>query len=384
MEGKSDISVFMSVLRGGSTTWSKPVQLSSDPNRSEQNPILFPAPNHELWLLHTAQLSGNQDTAIVRRRVSKDNGHTWGDTEHIKDLALGMFVRHPIHVNSDGTWLLPAWDCRITPGSKWDGSLDVSVVYRSSDQGKTWTPHPVPNSLGCVHMSIVASSDGHVLAFFRSRWADFIYRSKSLDGGISWESPQPTTLANNNSSIQALRLKDGRLAIVFNNSSHLDATERRASLYDELDDDSEGQCAQALEGEGAGAAHSNDAKHAASTNVAQQENASTSASTITSTTASTPRKAFWGAPRAPMTLALSSDDGLSWQGLRNLEVGDGYCMSNDSIKGINREYSYPSIRQSADGTLNVAYTVFRKHIRHVRVHPDWIVSAEPVSLVDPS
>jgi predicted neuraminidase len=47
-------------------------------------------------------------------------------------------------------------------------------------------------------------------------------------------------------------------------------------------------------------------------------------------------------------------------------------MSNDSAGQRNREYSYPSIRQTADGALHAAYTVFRQHIRHVRVMPDWV------------
>ena len=76
-----------------------------------------------------------------------------------------------------------------------------------------------------------------------------------------------------------------------------------------------------------------------------------------------------------MTLALSADDGLTWPWQRNLEVGDGWCMSNDSARGLNREYSYPSMRQSADGALHLAYTVFRKHIRHVRVMPEWITKS---------
>lgn len=338
MEGKSDISVYMSKLNPESETWSTPVQLSNDPDRSEQNPILFPAPNGELWLLHTAQQSGNQDTAIVRRRISKDNGNTWSDATQIQDLQLGTFVRQPIHVHSDGAWLLPTFDCRIIPGKKWDGSHDVSAVLRSTDQGKSWTRIEIPNSLGCVHMSIVSASDGNLLAFFRSRWADFIYTTRSEDGGLTWSSPVPTELPNNNSSIQALRLQDGRLAMIFNNSSALDATERRASLYDELEDD--------------------DAKNSAASPVAQ----------------SNERRAFWGAPRAPMTLALSPDDGKTWPWKRNLEVGDGYCMSNDSARSINREYSYPSLRQTADGQLHVAYTVFRKHIRHAKLMPEWIVS----------
>ena len=338
MEGKSDISVYMSRLDAEAGGWTPAVQLSNDPGRSEQNPILFPLPDGTLWLLHTAQVSGNQDTSIVRRRVSRDNGRTWGPTETLPDAPAGTFVRQPIHVHSDGAWLLPIFNCRTLPGEKWDGSFDDSAVLRSTDQGASWQRIQVPDSLGCVHMSIVPAAGGRLLAFFRSRWADFIHATRSDDGGLTWHKPWPTVLPNNNSSIQALRLADGRLAMIFNASSAADATERRESLYDELED----AAAPAQAG--------------SPTPVAEQP----------------ARRAFWGAPRAPMTLALSEDDGRTWPWQRNLEVGDGWCMSNDSARGLNREYSYPSLRQTADGALHVAYTVFRQHIRHARVMPGWV------------
>ena len=334
MEGRADICVFMSRLAPGSTQWSAPVQLSSDPERSEQNPILFPTPQGELWLLHTAQIAGHQDTAVVRRRISRDMGQTWGPTEDLADAPAGTFVRQPVQVQPDGSWLLGIFRCVPVPGTAWDGSLDDSAVLRSSDQGRSWQRIEVPGSLGCVHMNIVPASDGGLLAFFRSRWADHVYRTRSEDGGLSWQAPQATVLPNNNSSIQTLRLRDGRLAMIFNASSAKDATGRRESLYDEIDDG--GHTPQAALGQ------------------APQ------------------RRAFWGAPRAPLTLALSADDGQTWPWQRHLETGDGYCMSNNSEQRINREYSYPSIRQSADGALHLAYTVFRQHIRHARVMPEWV------------
>ena len=73
-EGVPDISIWMSRLPNGSNTWSPPAQLSQDPSRSEQNPILFNAPTGDLWLLHTAQEAGNQDTSEVRYRASTDDG----------------------------------------------------------------------------------------------------------------------------------------------------------------------------------------------------------------------------------------------------------------------------------------------------------------------
>jgi predicted neuraminidase len=125
--------------------------------------------------------------------------------------------------------------------------------------------------------------------------------------------------------------------MIFNASSAANATERRESLYDDLDD------------------HAPDHSRAASTDASQLR-----------------RQAFWGAPRAPLTLALSQDDGLTWPWHRHLETGDGWCMSNNSEQGLNREYSYPSIAQSEEGALHLAYTVFRQHIRHTRIMPDWV------------
>jgi predicted neuraminidase len=85
-------------------------------------------------------------------------------------------------------------------------------------------------------MNITALHNGTLVALFRSRWADNIYYSQSTDGGESWSVPEPTTLPNNNSSIQVTTLADGNLALVFNHMSAAGALERRASLYDEIDD----------------------------------------------------------------------------------------------------------------------------------------------------
>ncbi|HAZ8268085.1 TPA: hypothetical protein J8L82_003887 [Escherichia coli] len=84
------------------------------------------------------------------------------------------------------------------------------------------------------------------------------------------------------------------------------------------------------------------------------------------------RSAFWGAPRAPMTVAISADGGKSWPWRRNLDEGDGYCMTNNSLEKLNREFSYPSIKQSPDGTLHIAYTWWRQAIKYVRISPEWV------------
>jgi predicted neuraminidase len=342
-EGVADISVWFSRLSPGAAAWSPPVRLSDDATRSEQNPVLFPAPDGELWLLYTAQHAGDQDTAEVRLRVSGDNGRTWGPVRTLVAAsdAGGVFVRQPVVVLDSGRWLLPVFHCVRPAAGKWVGDHDTSALLVSDDCGKTWEHQEIPGSTGCVHMNVVPLDDGTLLALFRSRWADAIYESRSEDEGRTWSVPGPTALPNNNSSIQVTRLNDGRLALVFNESSAADATERRTSLYDEIDDDGLAQ-----------------------------------APPTAATVAGEERTAFWGAPRAPLTLALSSDNGRTWPMRRNLEVGDGYCITNNSRDGLNRELSYPSIVQSADGEVHIAFTYFRRAIKHVRVDPDWAANRE--------
>ncbi len=76
-----------------------------------------------------------------------------------------------------------------------------------------------------------------------------------------------------------------------------------------------------------------------------------------------------------MTLALSDDDGLTWPHQLALETGDGYCMTNNSAEQRNRELSYPSLVQTPDGVLHVAYTHHRQRIRHLAITDDWLSRA---------
>jgi predicted neuraminidase len=327
-EGVPDISVHFSRLATGTDRWSDPVRLSDDPTRSEQNPLLFTAPDGALWLLWTAQVSGHQDTAIVRRRISRDGGTTWGPIETLLDRP-GLFIRQPIIVTPKGEWLLPCWLCPTPPAGAWRGDDDTALVMVSRDEGKSWTAHDVPGSTGCVHMDILPLKDGTLLAVYRSRWADFVYASRSADG-ITWSAPEPTDLPNNNSSIQATVLANGHVAIAYNHASAADATGRRLSLYDDIGGE------------------------------------------LPAETPAGARSAFWGAPRAPMTIAISEDGGRTWPHRRDVEVGDGYCLTNNSKDQLNREFSYPSILQTPDGALHLAFTYWRQAIKYVRVSEAWV------------
>ena len=189
----------------------------------------------------------------------------------------------------------------------------------------------MPASTGSVHMTIVALGGERLAAFYRRRQADFVHRSESSDGGESWTAPEPVDVPSNNSSLSAIRLRDGRIALACNPANaamYPDA--RRASLYDELGDGDD------------------------------RPNASGGCNPV------------WGVPRAPMALCLSDDEGRSFGTRITVEDGPGTCLTNNSVDGANHEMSYPSLVQQEDGTLDLAYTFHRRAIRHVRLSPEWL------------
>lgn len=322
LEGKADICIYSSRLEPGADRWSPAVQLTDDPDRSEQNPVRFHAPDGRSLLFHTAQPGGNQDACVIRMRAD-------GQAPVDMPLPPGSFVRGALHVREDGAWLLPLFHCVPKPGARWTGRHDTASVAISADGGRSWRLVPVPGSIGCVHMTIVDLGQGRLTALFRRRQADFVYRTDSSDSGESWSVPQPTDVPNNNSSISVLRLADGRLCMACNPVNAQMSPDRRLSLYDELGPDdrpeADGGC--------------------------------------------TP---IWGVPRAPMVLAFSSDEGRSFPHRRVVQDGPGTCLTNDSLDGNNKEMSYPFLSQAPDGTLDLAYTLHRRAIKHLRLSPNWL------------
>jgi predicted neuraminidase len=365
-EGVPDIGVWCSRLARGAEQWTAPVRLSDDDTRSEQNPVLYVHRPDEIWLMWTSQHAGNQDTARVQRRISNDGGTTWGTPHTLLPATAeaGVFIRQPVVALPTGRLLLPIFYCVRTPGEKWVGNRDRSAVMVSDDDGRTWREVEVPDSTGCVHMNIGRLSDGRLIALYRSRWADWIYRSVSTDDGESWSAPHPTELPNNNSSIQFVVLPDDRMALVFNESSAADATQRRLSLYDEIDDDG---LIDNKDRDNKGI----DNKDGDNKGIDNKDSDNPAAAPVATAVATDQRTAFWGAPRAPMTLAVSADAGLTWPVRRNVEEGDGYCLSNNSRDAVNRELSYPTICADGD-TVHVAFTRYRQAIEYVALDAAWV------------
>lgn len=317
LEGRADICIYSSILDERANRWQLAQAETDDSERSEQNPVLFSPDGKKTFLFHTAQPGGNQDHCIVRMREL-------GKLPKNTNLPVGSFVRACPILRSDGAWLLPLHHCAHVPGARWTGRHDYASVAITTNQGLSWRCVDIPESTGCVHMTLIPLGRDKILALYRRRQADFVYKSLSSNGGESWEAPTATNIPNNNSSIAAIRLKDGRIALVCNPINALMDSARRVSLYDELGTDNRPEAKGGCQ-------------------------------------------AIWGVARAPVSLFFSADEGMYFSDEIILWNSTGNCLTNNSEDGFNKELSYPTILQSQTGDLDIAFTLYRRAIAHIRI-----------------
>ncbi|MGM0830627.1 MAG: sialidase family protein [Bacillota bacterium] len=220
-EGSPDISIVLSKFNHETQEWNVPKIVSQDDTRSEQNPSFFHAPDQSVWLIYTSQegrqpgKDNMQFTSIIKYQKTYDNGETWMEPAVLFSQP-GTFVRQAIQVLSNGRWIFSTWVCE---DSEFGLTNDPTVFQVSDDEGQTWKEVRMPESNGRVHANVIELEDGHLVAFMRSRFADYIYRSESRDYGESWTVPEPTVLPNNNASISAIKLDNGAIAIAYNANS---------------------------------------------------------------------------------------------------------------------------------------------------------------------
>lgn len=218
-EGESGVSIVMSKLEHDSNRWTKPELLSYRKGWSNQNPVPFQGPDGRLWLFHTSRKARQgQTTAIVFYLTSNDEGHTWTAAKPLFTEPGSFDRQHLVIFHNE--WLFPMYHS-ASFGITRNAQGDFSFVKTTRDNGNTWSACKVPGSNGLVQMDIIKLSETNLLSFFRSRYADWIYKSFSRDG-CHWSVPVATQLPNNNSSIQAARLRDGHLVIAFNNAHATD------------------------------------------------------------------------------------------------------------------------------------------------------------------
>ena len=246
-EGAPDVAIYGARLHNG--TWSAPVELARADGVACWNPVLFHTRDGRLWLYY--KYGTHPSKWLGMRKSSSDEGRTWSAAEPLPAGILGPIKDKPL-VLSNGV---------IVSGSSVESGTWTAWIERSTDNGATWThfgPITVPDNLDVPNPAALAAAEhpatppaggaadahtkvyplatktvgiiqptvvslgGHHLRFYaRSHTrAARIAVADSNDGGVTWTQAHFIDLANPNSGIDAVRLRDGRIVLIFNNSTN--------------------------------------------------------------------------------------------------------------------------------------------------------------------
>lgn len=222
-EGAKDVGIWISTrtLKG----WSDPFLVAKEVEVPYWNPVLYTLPSGEILLFYKIGPSPHSWSGVIKR--SYDEGKSWSSPENLPAGVIGPVKNRPLLL-SNGTLLCAS---SIESWQRWGCWIDITT-----DQGKTWTksnPINLKNDVFGIIQPAVFSVSGDTLRLLtRSYNRERICTATSENGGKTWTDAMPTDLPNPNSAIDAIRLHNGQILLVYNHSSQ-DRTPLNLALSDD-------------------------------------------------------------------------------------------------------------------------------------------------------
>lgn len=211
-EKHPDVAIWLSRRKEGQ--WSEPIKIADQEYIPCWNPVLLKDNRGKIYLFYKV----GKDPRVWSTMfiTSADNGYTWAQPKELVKGDIGGRgpVKNKPIILQDGTIVAPA---SIETKTAWDSFVDIS-----KDNGETWIKSnmvPIDHSeltgKGIIQPTLWESQSGKVHMLIRST-EGFIYRSDSEDGGITWCDAYSTSIPNNNSGIDVVKMDNGNLVMVYN------------------------------------------------------------------------------------------------------------------------------------------------------------------------
>ena len=218
-----ETGVWGSRRKKGDGKWSAPRLLARDPFRSVGNGVIWQAPDGVVWLFYVNRLGDTWSTSRILGKISRDGAETWSDA-FIVATEAGMMVRSSPIALRNGDYLLPVYnetgsDTEMVPPDS------TSLFLRWRPKTRRWTEtNRVTSRLGNIQPAVVQVDDNHLIAYcrrggdYRGRDDGWVVRTESRDGGYTWSDGRDSQFPNPNAAVDFIRLRNGHLLLVYNDS----------------------------------------------------------------------------------------------------------------------------------------------------------------------
>ena len=214
-EGEPDVCIWLSRKKKDASSWSGPEKMIEGNEGSTcYNPVLFQLPLEKggdilfFYKIAPAFKYGMSEGYVMR---SSDGGYSWSEPVKMEGL-VGPCKNQPVLVG----------DRLISPSSGphpkgWRCHFEIS-----DDLGYTWRKVEMTAHDPAVHAAqptLLVHDDGRLQALFRTS-DGYIATSWSHDVGETWSREEKIGIRNNNSGIDAVRLRDGRFVLIYNDTGN--------------------------------------------------------------------------------------------------------------------------------------------------------------------
>lgn len=153
--------------------------------------------------------------------MSADGGKTWTQAQHCEIGYPYTGSTNSVIQTKTGRIVLP-----VSYYSKRKTGRFVCICSLSDDGGKTWRPSKgecvvdtggTGLESGACEPVCIQLKDGRIVMMIRTQ-GGYQYEAYSSDDGNTWAQPVPSRFVSGNSPGSFLRLRDGRIVFVWNNS----------------------------------------------------------------------------------------------------------------------------------------------------------------------
>jgi predicted neuraminidase len=223
-EYTDDSAVHGGRLKKGASKWTTPKVIVPRPKEPEGNAVVWQAPDGKVWLFSVIRPGRTWSTSRIVARISSDGAETWQPPTPLTREAGTMVRSRPI-VLADGDYLLPIYhetgdDTEFTPPDT------TSLFLRYEVKQQRWTEsNRIRSRLGNCQPAVAALSSKLLVCYcrrcgdYRGRADAQLVRSESHDEGRTWSPGIDSEFPNPNAAVDFLRLANGHLLLVYNDST---------------------------------------------------------------------------------------------------------------------------------------------------------------------